>query len=58
MAHEHGCDFIVMASHGRRGISALLIGSETNKVLIISKLPCSFRVRRITSSSPDTCMIN
>ena len=39
VAHERGCDLIVMASHGRRGISALLIGSETNKVLTHSKLP-------------------
>jgi hypothetical protein len=29
----------VMASHGRRGVSALLLGSETQKVLTHSKLP-------------------
>jgi nucleotide-binding universal stress UspA family protein len=28
-----GCDLIVMASHGRRGVAALLLGSETQKVL-------------------------
>jgi nucleotide-binding universal stress UspA family protein len=33
------CDAIVMASHGRRGVSALLLGSETQKVLTHSKLP-------------------
>jgi nucleotide-binding universal stress UspA family protein len=33
------CDCIVMASHGRRGLSGLLIGSETHKVLTQSKLP-------------------
>jgi nucleotide-binding universal stress UspA family protein len=33
------CDLIVMASHGRRGVSALLLGSETQKVLTHSKLP-------------------
>ena len=33
------CDLIVMASHGRRGISALLLGSETQKVLTHSKTP-------------------
>ena len=33
------CDLIVMASHGRKGISALVIGSETNKVLTHSKTP-------------------
>jgi nucleotide-binding universal stress UspA family protein len=34
-----GCDLIVMASHGRRGVSALLLGSETQKVLTHSTLP-------------------
>jgi len=33
------CDLIVMASHGRRGIAGLLLGSETNKVLTHSKTP-------------------
>jgi nucleotide-binding universal stress UspA family protein len=33
------CDLIVMASHGRKGISALVVGSETNKVLTHSKTP-------------------
>jgi nucleotide-binding universal stress UspA family protein len=33
------CDLIVMASHGRRGVSALLIGSETTKVLTHSTIP-------------------
>ena len=38
-AKDKGCDLIVMASHGRRGISALLLGSETQKVLTHSKIP-------------------
>jgi len=38
-AQSKGCDLIVMASHGRRGISAVLIGSETVKVLTHSKIP-------------------
>ena len=38
-ADARGCDLITMASHGRRGISALLLGSETTKVLMHSKLP-------------------
>ena len=38
-AKRRKCDLIVMASHGRRGLSALLMGSETNKVLTHSKLP-------------------
>jgi len=38
-AKERKCDLIFMASHGRRGIAGLLIGSETNKVLTHCKLP-------------------
>jgi nucleotide-binding universal stress UspA family protein len=38
-ARRNKCDAIVMASHGRRGVSALLLGSETQKVLTHTKLP-------------------
>jgi len=38
-ASEEGCDLIFMASHGRSGLSALLLGSETIKVLTHSKIP-------------------
>ncbi len=38
-ANTQGCDVIVMASHGRRGVSALLLGSETSRVLLHTKLP-------------------
>ena len=38
-AKKNKCDAIVMASHGRRGVTALLLGSETQKVLTHSKLP-------------------
>lgn len=38
-ARTKGCDLIVMASHGRRGVAALLLGSETQKVLTHSMLP-------------------
>ena len=38
-AERTGCDLIVMASHGRRGVSALLLGSETQKVLTHTKIP-------------------
>jgi len=38
-AQERGCDLIVMASHGRRGMSALVLGSETVKVLTHSNIP-------------------
>ena len=38
-AKKNKADAIVMASHGRRGLSAVLLGSETQKVLTHSKLP-------------------
>ena len=38
-ATDRGCDLIVMASHGRRGISAIVLGSETVKVLTHSTIP-------------------
>ena len=38
-AEENDCDLIVMASHGRRGVRGLLLGSETVKVLTHSKIP-------------------
>jgi len=38
-AESKGCDLIVMASHGRRGISAVVLGSETVKVLTHCKIP-------------------
>ena len=38
-AKSKGCDLIVMASHGRRGVSAIVLGSETVKVLTHSKIP-------------------
>jgi nucleotide-binding universal stress UspA family protein len=38
-AESKGCDLIVMASHGRRGIAAIVLGSETVKVLTHSKIP-------------------
>ena len=38
-ARARGCDAIVMASHGRRGVSAIVLGSETVKVLTHSTTP-------------------
>ena len=38
-ATDRGCDLIVMASHGRSGLSALVLGSVTNKVLTHTKTP-------------------
>ena len=38
-AKEHGCDLIVMASHGRRGLAKLFLGSEATRVLTLSAVP-------------------
>jgi nucleotide-binding universal stress UspA family protein len=38
-ARKHKCDLIVMASHGRRGIKRLLLGSETQHVLTHGNIP-------------------
>jgi nucleotide-binding universal stress UspA family protein len=38
-AKEKGCDLIVMASHGRRGLSRLLLGSQANNVVVHSEVP-------------------
>ena len=38
-AKGKSCDLIVMASHGRRGLNAVLLGSETQKVLTHSRIP-------------------
>jgi nucleotide-binding universal stress UspA family protein len=39
VAAKRKCDLIVMASHGRRGMAGLLLGSETQKVLLQAKVP-------------------
>jgi nucleotide-binding universal stress UspA family protein len=38
-ATEQGCDLIVMGSHGRSGVKALILGSETQKALTHSRIP-------------------
>jgi nucleotide-binding universal stress UspA family protein len=38
-AKEKGCDLIFMASHGRRGMSGIVLGSETQKVLTHCTIP-------------------
>lgn len=43
-AERLGCDLIVMASHGRRGLQGLLLGSETQRVL--AQAPCAVLVHR------------
>lgn len=39
VATDQGCDLIFLSSHGRRGLDALLLGSETQKVLTHTKIP-------------------
>ncbi|MBO0764406.1 MAG: universal stress protein [Hyphomicrobiaceae bacterium] len=38
-AKDKGCDLIVMASHGRRGLSKLILGSQATRVLALSTVP-------------------
>lgn len=38
-AHDRGCDLVAMSSHGRRGIGAMLLGSQTQRVLTHSAIP-------------------
>jgi len=38
-ASDHQCDLIFMASHGRRGLAGLVLGSETQRVLTHAELP-------------------
>lgn len=38
-ARRRRCDLIVMAAHGRHGLAALVLGSQTNRVLVHSKIP-------------------
>ena len=39
IAKKKKCDLIVMATHGRRGISGILLGSETQRVVTHAKIP-------------------
>lgn len=38
-SQAHGADLIIMASHGRRGIKRMFLGSQTNEVLALSTIP-------------------
>ena len=38
-SREHGCDLIAMATHGRRGLDRLLLGSQASKVVSASHIP-------------------
>lgn len=49
-AERNGCDLIFMASHGRRGVGTLLLGSETQKVLSHSSIPVLVYRRKPTDT--------
>lgn len=51
-AEKCGCDLIVMASHGRRGIAGLLTGSQTRNVLQQASLPVLVIVAGDDASAP------
>lgn len=38
-AKQYGCDLIVLSSHGRRGLSRMMLGSQAHRVLTLSTLP-------------------
>ena len=38
-AQQHDCNLIVMASHGRRGLTKVLLGSQTSEVLVTATIP-------------------
>jgi Universal stress protein family len=50
-AQSKGCDLIFMASHGRKGVSALLL-AETTKVLTMARSRCSFTARATVCAHP------
>ncbi|MFM8524131.1 MAG: universal stress protein [Cyanobacteriota bacterium] len=53
-ATRHGCDLIVMASHGRAGLAGLLVGSETLRVLTHSRIPVLVdRPSQLAGAHPD-----
>jgi nucleotide-binding universal stress UspA family protein len=56
-AHRQGCDLIVMASHSRHGLSDLLIGSETAKVLSHSDIPVLVFRRSLMGWSAKKCRV-
>ena len=54
-AEARGCDLIFIASHGRRGIKGLMLGSQTQKVLQLTTIPVL--VSAIESNLPDSEML-
>ncbi|OXC72181.1 universal stress protein [Caballeronia sordidicola] len=52
-AAKRNCDLIVMASHGRGGMGALILGSETQKVLVHSQIPVLVVRQKVQAIGPD-----
>ena len=52
-AADKGCDLIVMASHGRSGLSAVVLGSVTNKVLTQTKIGVGVSLKARTAATED-----
>jgi len=53
VALEQGCDLIFMASHGRKGLRSMLVGSQTSKVLAHTTLPVLVATVEANAPSPD-----
>lgn len=53
LAEERGCDLIFMASHGRKGIRGLLLGSQTQKVLSHTRIPVLVSAVESNAKSPE-----
>ncbi len=59
-AEAHGCDLIFMASHGRRGLTGLVLGSQTSKVLQAASIPvlvATVESNRAPSSADAALMV-
>ena len=55
VAEARGCDLIFIASHGRRGIKGLMLGSQTQKLLQLATIPVL--VSAVESNLPDSEML-
>lgn len=53
LAEDRGCDLIFMASHGRKGIRGLLLGSQTQKVLSHTRIPVLVSAVESNAKSPE-----
>ena len=54
-AEARGCDLIFMASHGRRGVKSLMLGSQTQKVLQHTTIPVLVSAVESNAVAPALC---